>query len=112
VCEDVNENTELNVEHLNDRLKKTREIVKKNIEDAYMNYSKNYNLRTRNIQFQIGQVVWKKRFRQSKAIDNYNAKLDDLYEPVTIIKRLGSVYEVKNAQGKNIGTVHAKDLKP
>jgi hypothetical protein len=103
------ENEDVNV--LVERLGNIRRIVAQNISKAYESYSKNYNLRTRPIAYDIGQPVWKKRFRQSKAIDHYNAKLDDIYEPVTIVKRIGNIYDVRNANGKNLGTVHATDLK-
>jgi transposase InsO family protein len=103
------ENEDMSV--LVQRLDRIRRIVSDNISKAYESYSKHYNLRTRQISYEVGQTVWKKRYRQSKAIDRYNAKLDDLYEPVTIIKRTGNIYEVRNANGKNLGTVHAKDLK-
>ncbi len=74
-------------------------------------YTQYYNLRTRPISFQVGQKVWKKRFKQSKASQNYNAKYDDIYEQVVITKKIGNIYEVKNIRGKALGTVHAKDLK-
>lgn len=82
------------------------------MDEAFKEYTKYYNLRSRPVSYKVGQKVWKKRFKQSNAGRNYNAKYDDLFEPVTIVKKLGNVYEVKNAKGKNLGTVHAKDLKP
>jgi hypothetical protein len=110
-CSNDDNAKDLNVESLFERLKNVREIVSQNITKAYEQYSKGYNLRSRNVSYKVGQTVWKKRYKQSKAIDKYNAKLDDLYEPVTVTSRIGNIYEVKNAKGKNLGTVHAKDLK-
>jgi predicted chitinase len=81
------------------------------MEQAFNKYTHYYNLKSRPIKFTIGQKVWKKRFRQSKLAKNYNAKYDDIYEPVIILKKMGNVYEIKNDKGKYLGTVHAKDLK-
>jgi hypothetical protein len=92
-------------------LRHVRQAVQDNMNQAFESYTGYYNLRTRPVTFSVGQRVWKNRFKQSKASNNYNAKYDDLYEPVTIIRKTGNVYEVKNAKGKNLGTVHAKDLK-
>jgi transposase InsO family protein len=92
-------------------LRNIRQTVQDNIDDAFSNYTQYYNLRTRPINFQVGQKVWKRRFKQSKASQNYNAKYDDIYEQVVITKKIGNIYEVRNMKGKALGTVHAKDLK-
>lgn len=89
-----------------------RQLVQDNIQEAFKAYSHHYNLRTRPVAYNVGQKVWKKRFKQSNAARGYNAKYDDMYEPVIITEKRGSVYVVKNMKGKSLGTVHAKDLKP
>jgi hypothetical protein len=92
-------------------LRNIRQTVQDNIDDTFSNYTQYYNLRFRPISLQVGQKVWKKRFKQSKASQNYDAKYDDIYEQVVVTKKIGNIYEDKNMRGKALGTVHAKDLK-
>jgi hypothetical protein len=62
------------------KLRHVRQVVQDNIDQAFESYAGYYNLRTRPVSFSVGQRVWKKRFKQSKASNNYNAKYDDIYE--------------------------------
>lgn len=91
------------------------QLVTKNLQKQNDKNNKIYNLRhpkTAPI-YSVGQQILKRNFRQSSAIDKYNAKLGPLYVPCKVIARVGtSSYELADESGKSIGVFSAADLKP
>ncbi|XP_065356015.1 uncharacterized protein LOC135950397 [Calliphora vicina] len=102
-------------ENLNqaDKLQLIRKNVKTNLEIAYNNYKKPYNLRARAVHYNEGDEVYRRNFVQSKKSDNFNSKLAPKWLRSIVKKRIGnSYYKVSDLKGNIIGTYHAKDLKP
>lgn len=89
--------------------------VKENLQKSDEKCRKVYNLRHKKFAptYQIGQKVFKRNFRQSSAVEHYNAKYGPLYIPCTIIaKRGSSSYEVADETGRSLGVFSASDLRP
>lgn len=96
-----------------DKLRIIRDKVNENLEKAYKSYQKSYNLRSRPIEYKVGDEVYRRNFVLSKKSDNFNAKLAPKFLRCRIDNRIGNCYyEISDMQGKKIGTYHAKDLKP
>lgn len=106
-----NPNVNVSNEERLERLLKIREDVKKNLNDAYQKYSKYYNLRTKMVSFEPGEIVRRKSFFQSSAPNNFNAKLANQYVKCRVREKLGSAtYLLEDMQGKVLGKYHANDL--
>lgn len=99
----------------NDRLATLNDVRKKvtsNLIKAYANYSSRYNLRSRKVVFNVGDIVLKKNFMLSDASKGFSASLSPTYVKCTVKRKVGTnCYELKNMNGKNIGTFSVKDLK-
>lgn len=95
--------------------RKMFEKIKERIELAQERSRHQYNLRRRPVQYNIGDVVWKKNQVLSDAARGIKAGLCPLFVgPFTIHRKLGSCsYELKDDAGKILkGTWHVQDLKP
>lgn len=104
---------DLNV-HLrnNEKLELIREKVRENIGKSYERNVKTYNFRFRPVKFEVGQIVYRKNFSQSTAIDHYNSKLAPQYLKAKIVSKKGtSYYELQDLKGRNSGVYHAKDIR-
>lgn len=91
------------------------DLVKLNLLKAYNTHAHVYNLRERGRpkEFQAGQHIYRRNFKQSYAGEYYNAKLAPLYLPCrVVIKRGSSSYELEDGEGKNIGIWPGEHLKP
>ena len=96
-----------------EKLARIRNKISKNLEIAHAQSSRKYNLRARNIEFQKGQIVFRKNHVQSDAIKGTNAKFYPKFVKCKINKKLGSsLYEVIDLKGKIIGKYHASDIRP
>lgn len=51
-----------------DKLELVRQKAQENIRKSYEKNSRTYNLRSRPVHFEVGQLVFRKNFAQSKAI--------------------------------------------
>jgi len=72
---------------------------------------KAYNTRSKLVEFSVGQVVYRKNYRQTKKADRYNAKLvPNRIRCVILQRKCKALYELGNAVGKSSGVFHAKDL--
>lgn len=73
-----------------------------------------YDLRHRDVTYDVGSRVYRKNFVQSDAAKFYSSKLAPKYVgPFMISKKLSPwTYELKDLDGRFRGTWHAKDLKP
>jgi transposase InsO family protein len=89
------------------------ETVKKNLTKAYDTYSRHYNLRARpQVNYNVGNTVWRKNRQQSKKADKYTAKLAPRYLKGTVSAVKGpNTYEIKDQRGKRAGIFHVNDLK-
>ncbi|KNE87731.1 hypothetical protein PSTG_18879 [Puccinia striiformis f. sp. tritici PST-78] len=88
-----------------------RDKVKENINKAFLRNEKAYNLRAINRNFEIGQKVLRRNFCQSNLLKNFTAKLAPTFIPAIIREKKGShYYLLEDANGKNLGTYHAKDI--
>lgn len=95
------------------RLKKIRDLVKENLAKSYDVRKKRYDLRTRPIQYQIGDTVWRRNFIQSNAIRNICANIAPNFIKSKILKKLGSnSYELADLAGKSVGIYSTQDIKP
>lgn len=89
-----------------------RELVLKNLRKSHEVSKKRYDLRSRVIEYQVGETVWKKTFPLSDASKGFAAKLAPKYQKCIIKRKIGTCsYEIQNEAGKNLGIFSAKDLK-
>lgn len=97
----------------NEKLQKIQDDIIIELDKAYENRRKRYNMRTRVIVYQPGDVVYKQNFKQSNKGKAYMAKLDHKYETAVIKERVGSnCYILSDANGKTIpGTFNVQNLK-
>lgn len=101
-----------NIENNVCKLNKIREMVVENLKSAYHNYSKNYNLRAKVVNFEPGEVVLRKNFALSNAGERFNAKLGPQYLKYRIREKLGAcTYLIEDFTGKVVGKFHANDLR-
>lgn len=87
--------------------------VKANLLRAHQKHERAYNMRSRNIDYQPGQEVYRRIFAQSDFSKNFNAKLGKQWAKARIRKKKGGcIYDLEDLQGKPITlSYHAKDLK-
>lgn len=98
-------------ESKSENLKKIIDEVKENIKKGSMQVEKRYNLRAKPIQFNEGDVVYKKNFELSNAAKGISAKLNDPFVKCIIAKRKGSnTYLLKDFNDRLLGIFHAKDI--
>lgn len=95
-----------------DQLALLRGELRQNIAKAYDINRSQYNLRSRPINFSVGQIVFRRNFAQSNAEKRFNAKLAPLYLKATVKSRVGNhYYLLEDVDGKSSGTYHAKDIR-
>lgn len=91
---------------------KVYELVGGRLREAHDQSQKAYNLRRRPANFQVGETVWKRTKYLSNAGNKFMAKLAPKFEKAVIFDKISNnIYRLHNAQGKDVGTWHAKDLK-
>ncbi|KAJ8965724.1 hypothetical protein NQ314_003947 [Rhamnusium bicolor] len=87
--------------------------VKNKLHSAYQRNAAVYNLRKRDLSFEIGDKVWRRNKVLSDAANKFAAKLAPKYVLSTVHKKISRlVYDLKNANGSPAGEWHIKDLKP
>lgn len=87
--------------------------VDKNIKKSYERNKHYYNLRKRHIEFDVGDVVYKRNFVLSDATKYFSSKLARKYIKCTVFKKISPlIYELLDEKDKNIGRYHIKDIKP
>lgn len=93
-------------------LNKLRGKVKANLVKAYQEYSSRYNLRSRKITFEVGDLVLKRNFVLSDASKGISASLNPSYVKCFVKKKHGSnCYQLSSMEGKDLGVFSLKDLK-
>lgn len=79
---------------------------------AHSRNSTNYNLRRKNVEFNVGDVIWKRTFYQSDKDKRFCKKLAPKFVKCRILgKKSKLVYELEDMAGHNLGTWHVKDFK-
>lgn len=86
--------------------------VAKRILQSYQKNQKYYNLRKRNIEFNVGDTVYKKNYVLSDAGNYFSAKLAPKFIKCFVHKKISPlIYELVDEQNKKLGRYHIKDLK-
>lgn len=104
-----NENSGQNSDHL--RLEKIRNIVKKNLLAAYESSKKRYDLRSRPISYDVGDIVWKVNTLPSNAERKVAAKFFGNVK-CKIKRKVGTCsYELEDMSGKSLGIFSTDKIK-
>lgn len=94
-------------------LKEIFKEVQERISNSYRKNANRYNLRRRDVTFEVGDKVWKRNKALSKAANHFSAKLAPKYTLCTVIRKVGRlVYALKHEDGSYLGEWHVKHLKP
>jgi len=102
---------EFPIERRNEKQQLMHEWILNKLKAAHEKASRHYNLRSREIKYKEGQIVFRKNFKQSNLAEGYNAKLGPVNLKCIVLRCVGkSLYELANMSGKSIGVYHAKDL--
>lgn len=96
------------------KLRDIHQIAADNLGIAQERNAKYYNKSHRDVQYEIGNRVWKRNRVLSTAANFINAKLVPKFSgPYTTASKLGTcVYELQDDAGLPAGKIHVKDLKP
>lgn len=96
-----------------DQLQLLRKQLKANMKNAYEQQAEKYNLRTKEVNFKVGQEVYRGNFLQSSFEKGVNAKLAPMFIKSRVREKQGnSYYILEDLQGKLVETYHAKDIRP
>lgn len=97
------------------RMKETIEMVRINMAKASVQQARYYNLRRRNWQPQVGELVYKRDFPQSSAINAFAAKLAPTFSgPYRVFNYISpTIVELKSEDrtNKKVYKIHLKDIK-
>lgn len=105
------ENVALEKSERLERLDLCRKTIQEHLSKAYKTYSNRYNLRSRQITFNVGEIILKRNFQLSDAIKGYTAGLGRTFVKCKVKQKLGkSCYRLENMIGKDIGVFNVKDL--
>lgn len=96
-----------------ERLRQALAVVRENLKQSALDQQRNYNLRRRPLQFNVGDEVMRRNYVLSDASKAVTAKLAPKFVgPLIVKKKLGAnVYALSDPSGKNVGEWHVKDLK-
>lgn len=88
--------------------------VRERLDKAFTKSKHNYDLRRRDIQYSVGQRVWRKNYVQSNAANYFTAKLAPKFVgPFMVSERLSPwTYKLIDDNTRDVGVWHCKDLKP
>lgn len=89
------------------------EKVRENLRLAHETHEKAYNTRCRQVEFKVGQEVYRRSFAQSDFKKGFNAKLGKQWIKARVVRKRGScTYELEDMQGEAIPfPYHAKDIR-
>lgn len=86
--------------------------VREKLKKAHSKYEKLYNLRKRDVEYHVGDKLWKKNYIQSNKGENFAAKLAPKFIPCVVHKVISKlVYNLRDLEGKDLGNWHVKDIK-
>ncbi|XP_037815836.1 uncharacterized protein LOC119606404 [Lucilia sericata] len=84
----------------------------RNIERQQEKNENTYNLRSREVSYEVGQEVFRRNFRQSDLGKGCNAKLAPTFLKARVRRKTGyCYYQLEDLNGKLIGVYHAKDIR-
>lgn len=88
--------------------------VRERLDKAFAKSKHNYDLRRRDVQYNVGQRVWRKNYVQSDAPNYFTAKLAPKFVgPFIVCERLSPwTYKLTDGNNRIGGVWHCKDLKP
>lgn len=95
------------------RLDALRDLVAQLIDGAREKQARQYDKGRRVVEFNVGDLVWRKEHQLSNAGQNYSAKLAQKYEgPYHVLEKLSPVvYKLETANKKQNPKAHVSDLK-
>ncbi|KAG5871690.1 hypothetical protein JTB14_026970 [Gonioctena quinquepunctata] len=101
------------LENSSEHFRKIFKDVRNRLDKAFEKGRHRYNLRHRDIQYKVGDKVWRKGHFQSKAAQYFSAKLAPRFiGPFTVHKKV-SPWAYELLDGKGVGrSLEFKDLKP
>lgn len=83
-----------------------------NMRKIFERNEKQYNLRSREVSYKVGQEVFRRNFSQSNFEKGYSSKLAPTFIKCRVRRKCGNCnYELEDLQGKLIGIYHAKDIR-
>lgn len=87
--------------------------IGKRLSKAYEKSRNHYNLRRRQVEYEVGQLVWRRNFVLSNAADYFAQKLASKYVgPYRVRKKVsGLTYQLEDDDNIDKGIWHVKDLK-
>jgi hypothetical protein len=96
------------------RLAKTRQLVERLLSQVQARAKRYYDAKRRQIEFDVGDYVWKKAYPTTDGTKHFSAKLAKRFSgPYKISRRIGkNVYELVDDKDLFKGRWHVKDLKP
>lgn len=87
-----------------DRLANIRAEMVRHLYKADPRMRKQYDKKTRPVEYGVGERVWRRNFKLSKKINKYTAKLGPLYVPCIVLRRVGTVaYDLQDEGGETVG---------
>ncbi len=94
-------------------LEDLRGEVQDRLKAAYEKNAKRYNLRRRDVEFEVGDLVYRRNFVKSDKTRDFNAKLAPKFiGPFKIKKKIGyRAYLLENNEGEEDGPWYVNDLK-
>lgn len=95
-------------------LEKVFQDVRKKLDQAQNRSQKIYNLRRRDVRFEVGDRVWKREHMLSNAAEYFTAKLGPKFSgPYIVSKKVSPwTYHLQDENRQDKGVWHVKDLKP
>ena len=86
--------------------------IKNSLAKTHTLYENTYNLRSKDVKFKVGDLVFRRNFVLSNASKKFSAKLSPKFIKMKIRRVLGNnLYELEYLGGKKVGVYHCKDLK-
>lgn len=95
-----------------DKFKDIFKDISSRIKNSYLKNKKHYDKTKSVVSLSVGDVVYKRNYVLSSAVDYFSSKLAPLYTPCKVFSKISDlVYELVDFQGKNLGKWHIKDIK-
>ena len=87
--------------------------IRQKLNAAYRRYANRYNTKRRNVEYNVGDKVWRRNHVMSDLRRKVSAKLAKKYVIARIVEKISPlVYRLTNDDNTNAGRYHVKDLKP
>lgn len=94
------------------RLENIRRFIGSRINKAHEKSKQRYDLRTRNRTFAVGDLVWRRSFKLSSAMDEKTKKLGHKFVPAFVKEIRGqNMYLLEDVKTGSTGVYHTKDIK-